>query len=337
MKNGSLLILLLASSTLTYAQLDVHVLLVSGVEDAKNFTESYLQSGFDTSGILLSTGWYNSAESKKLGEFEISLTGSVAALTAHQTQFLLNTADYMQLQFSNGVSQESVASIFGQNNQDVEALITYENSSGNPQNLFIDFPQGISSEAVRYVPLVFPQVSVGFLAGFEFKARYLPALKTDDTTFSMYGIGFQQELSRWLSLLKNLPLHVSIGANYTRFLNEFQLQETSVVEHTDGTLETHLQTYNFHTMVSTKWPIFNLYGGVSYFSVNADVNLLGSYTIVEGINAGQTLDNPYAYNAHASGFCASLGAKLNLGFLRFHADYTVQEFNTISAGISFGI
>jgi len=37
----------------------------------------------------------------------------------------------------------------------------------------------------------------------------------------------------------------------------------------------------------------------------------------------------------ASGVRATVGTRLSLGFFKIFADYTIQEYNTLAAGIAF--
>ncbi len=64
--------------------------------------------------------------------------------------------------------------------------------------------------------------------------------------------------------------------------------------------------------------------------------MLGTYTVE--YNAGTettTLVDPIALSYSPSSVRASLGARLNLTFFKIYADYTVQEYSNLSAGIAF--
>ena len=49
----------------------------------------------------------------------------------------------------------------------------------------------------------------------------------------------------------------------------------------------------------------------------------------------ETLIDPVSVDFDASGVRATIGTRLNLGFFKIFGDYTIQEYNTITAGIAF--
>ncbi len=49
----------------------------------------------------------------------------------------------------------------------------------------------------------------------------------------------------------------------------------------------------------------------------------------------QTLNVPSNIDFDSSGFRTSLGARLSLGFFKIFADYTIHEFNSLTAGVAF--
>ncbi len=49
----------------------------------------------------------------------------------------------------------------------------------------------------------------------------------------------------------------------------------------------------------------------------------------------ETISNPVSMNFNANGVRGTLGTRLNLGFFKIFADYTFQEYNTLTAGIAF--
>ena len=65
----------------------------------------------------------------------------------------------------------------------------------------------------------------------------------------------------------------------------------------------------------------------------------GEFTYSEG---GQTYTysetlTPPNMEFDASGFKTTIGARFSLWFLKIFADYTIQEYNTVSAGIALSI
>ncbi|MGO1752674.1 MAG: DUF6588 family protein, partial [Psychroflexus sp.] len=46
--------------------------------------------------------------------------------------------------------------------------------------------------------------------------------------------------------------------------------------------------------------------------------------------------DPFSVKSNVNSFKALVGARLKLGFVRLNAAYSVQDFNTLSVGLSFG-
>ncbi len=332
---SSILIILLTQ--LSWSQIDINRVLAAGTEDTKRFAESYLAPGLDAVAYSLTSGWFTSAKSKKLGQFEISFIGNAAFVPSSKSSFELNTADYNFLEFESGPSIQRVATVLGENDPSIQAVAVFEDENGNQQSVSFALPQGLANSGIEQVPTLFPQLSIGFLGGLEFKFRYLPEIDTDDGSVQFYGIGVQNEITDWLPGAKLLPFHIGIAANYSRFAGDAKLGDTPIVDSNNGFLETEFSSWSVSALVSTKWKVFNFYGGLSYINADSDFGLKGDFTLNDGVNSNRTISNPFVTSSSLQGFRGTLGAKLTLAFFRIHADYSVQEFNTISAGISFGI
>lgn len=324
----SLLLLMGAS---LHAQKNIGQLLDAGIEDAKQFTKSYMSPG--SKGLVsgLSNGWYNSGKGKNFGQFEISIIGNGSFVSDKHKEFQLNTANYKYLKFEDpSVEQMMVATVFGRNKPDIPIKLL--DSEGKFTGEEILLPQGIGSSRVNIIPSGYLQASVGILKGTEVKLRYLPKVKIEDVSTSLYGGAIQHELTSWIQGTKLLPLSISALVGYTSLKGSYDLEDNNR-EYGDQKIKTHVNSWLFTAIVSTKLPVVNFYGGVGYVAGNSDTHLKGTYRSNEGV----TLTAPYGVSNNSDGFKATLGAKLSLGFFRFNADYSFQDFNNVSVGVNFGI
>src|SRR5690606_8240754 len=197
-----LLICFLATLT-SNAQNDLDVLLRAGVEDAQRFANDYLAPG--TNGLMYSmnSNWFNTADAKPLGGFEISIIANAASVKNENKSFLMNTNQYNNIEFVNGSNSQTVSSVLGENNPDLNVLITDGNTGLTQQ---ITLPSGIGSGNVNLIPTAFIQGALGLVKGIEVKARFVPKIKTDEVSLSMYGAGVQFEVTKWLPADKILPI-----------------------------------------------------------------------------------------------------------------------------------
>lgn len=321
----------------TTAQVNLTPLISAGVEDAQRFAESFLNPGLDAIAFSLSNGWNNSGKAKGLGRFEVGIIGNVSFVSSSQQSFELNTNDYNFLQFQDGSTVKTVGNILGQNDPGIQALAVFQDTNGNEQTVAFSLPQGLARSGVNFVPTGMIQASVGLIGGIEVKGRYLPEIDTDDGAAKFYGIGIQNEFTDWIPGGKLLPIHISGAINYSNFQGNLLLSETPLISGRNQQIDTRLDAWAFDAIVSTKLKIINFYGGIGYVKASSRFSMLGEFIVDEGFNQGQTITDPFSTSSSIAGFRGTVGAKLSLGFFRLFADYSLQEFSTLSVGMAFGI
>lgn len=336
MKKIALLILLFVATISLKAQNDLDALLAAGVDDAQRFANDYLAPG--TNGLMYSmnSNWFNTADAKPLGGFEISIIANAASVKNDHKSFLMNTDLYNNVQFVSGPNSQMVSTVLGENNPDIDVLLTYDDPIFGQQTEQITLPSGIGSENINLIPTAFIQGAVGLSKGIEVKARFVPKIKTDDVSLSMYGAGLQFEVTKWLPADKVLPIAISGLVAYTHLDGSYNLDESSSVGGENQRLETATNTWLFQMIASTKLPVINFYGGVGYIKGKSESDLLGTYRISNGIITSEDIVDPFSVSSEVSGVRGTLGTKLKLGFFRLNAEYHLAEFNAFSVGINFG-
>ena len=308
-------------------------LLLAGIEDARQFTNDYLAPASE--GIIygVSGSWYNTADAKPLGGFEISLIGNLTFFQNKEDkkQFVLNTADYENLQFVNGSTSQPVSTALG----DIEGVMVFvEDDLGLLRQEF-ELPSGLASEGLNFLPSGYIQASVGLIKGTEVKARFLPPINTSDAKISFYGFGLQHEFTKHLPADKVMPVAISAVIGYTRFDGKYDLTGSEIISGQDQRFEMDINSWIFQAVVSTKLPIINFYGGLGYLTGKAQTDVLGTYVVSSG-PVQETYVDPFSVSADASGIVGNIGTRLKLGIFRLHADYSLGEFNNLSFGLSFG-
>ena len=326
-------LLVIACSFQAMAQSNINDVLAAGLNDAEKFTIDYLAPASEGFMYSLSSGWYNTADAKPLGGFEISIIGNMASFKNKDDKkaFKLNTADYENLQFVDGSSSKLVSTSLG-DIEDVRVFI--EDGNGLLREEF-DLPTGLASEDINFVPSAFIQASVGIIKGTELKARFLPKINTDEFGLGMYGFGIQHDFTKHLPADKILPIAISGVIGYTHLDGSYDFTNSDIIAGQDQKLEVDVNTWVLQAVVSTKLPIINFYGGLGYLSGKSTTDVLGTYTVQSG-PFQQTYVDPFSIKKDTNGVTANIGAKLKLGFFRLHADYALAGFNTLSFGVNFG-
>ncbi|MBO6881396.1 DUF6588 family protein [Winogradskyella sp.] len=336
MKKIVLFIALCISVSAAKAQNDIDVLLAAGVEDAERFANDYLAPG--TNGIMysLNANWFNSAKVKPLGGFEISVIANASLVKDEDKMFSMDTADYNNVQFVQGPSVQNVASVLGENDPDIYVEVEYDDPIFGSQTVELELPQGIGDQSKNLLPTAFVQGAIGLGSGIEVKARYFPKVDTDEVTFNLYGAGLQLEFTEWLPADKLWPVALSALVAYNHLDGSYDITDSSGIEGENQRLENDTNTWLFQLAVSTKLPVFNLYGGLGYITGKSDSDLLGNYRVTNGPLTSETITDPFSVSSEVSSVRGTVGAKLKLGFFRINAEYHLSEFDAFSVGVNFG-
>lgn len=330
-----ILLFALCSFSIGTAQSNLNDLLAAGLNDAERFTNDWMAPVTEAGIYSISNGWYNSADAKPLGGFEISIIGNITGFKNKDNKktFTLNTADYENLQFVDASTSKEVATALG----DIEGIDVAINATieGQQVNAQFELPSGLSSEDLNFVPSGYIQASVGLIKGTEIKARFLPKINTDDVSIGLYGFGIQHDFTKHLPADKLLPVAISAVIGYTNLSGEYDFTNTDVINGENQRIDAQFSSWNFSAVVSTRLPVINFYGGLNYITGKSDIDILGRYEI-ETIGTPIVYNDPFAISNKVSGVSGNIGTKLKLGFFRLNADYNIAEFSTFTFGVNFG-
>ncbi|NJX16540.1 DUF6588 family protein [Tamlana crocina] len=333
------LLMLFGFVALTSKAQDIDALFAFGEENAERFTNDYLKPG--TNGLMhsMNANWFNTADAKPLGGFEISIIANAAMVQEEHKSFLMDldlyeTEDFTVEFADSNVRARNVASVLGENNPDIELIIT---DNDNPLlSEQITLPTGIGDASANLLPTAFIQGALGLSKGIELKARFVPKIDTDEVALSMYGVGVQFEMTKWLPADKYMPVAISGLVAYTHLDGSYDITESSGVDGDNQRVESNTNTMLFQLIASTKLPVINFYGGLGYIKGKSESDVLGTYTVTGGPFVKRTYVDPFSVSSEVSSVRGTIGTKLKLGFFRLNAEYHLSEFNAFSVGVNFG-
>jgi hypothetical protein len=228
----------------------------------------------------------------------------------------------------------------GENTESI--LATINTPGGGVDVARFRVPDGIGDDLpMNAVPSATLQVGVGIPGiNADLKLRYLPKVGASDLEVGMFGVGLQKELSKMLKIDKT-PVSISALVAYTQLNAEYDIQGDSDFDGEGQMMEFTTNAYTIQAIASVNLKLIEFYGAVGYNTAKMDVDIKGTYTLeYEDVNTGntvisETLTDPISVDFDASGMRATLGTRLNLGFFKIFGDYTIQEYNTLTAGIAF--
>lgn len=318
---------------------DIEQFLLSGTEDASKLTENYVNPVAKGFMYGLNSGWYTTARTHKKFGFDITFVANLAQVPSKDEAFTFVASDYQNLSLVSGPNE--IQTLFGGNNTTVlQSRIETEDGSFDLANF--NMPDGIGDDLpMNAVPSVTIQVGIGIpVIDADLKIRYLPKVGSSDIEAGMFGIGLQKSFSKILKIDKT-PFDISALVAFTNLNAEYNFQDDSEFNGSGQKLEFSTNAITFQAIASVNLKLIEFYGAVGYNTAKMDVDIKGTYEVeYTELNSGmtvlkETLTDPVSVEFDASGVRATLGTRLNLGFFKIFADYTLQEYNTISGGIAF--
>lgn len=309
---------------------------------AKNYVNPFVK-GFMTD---LNAGWYTTAKTHNKFGFDLTINPSVAFVPTADEFFDFNPNDYKHLSLPNG--ETSLPTLMGNSEQQtmVRVSIPYDNQTY--QVAEFEMPKGIGGDLpFNAVPLPMVQVGIGLPTRTDLKLRLLPNINiADEAKVNLFGLGLQHDIGQYLKL-SYTPLNLSVLAAYTsldishKMEDEQNLQNISF-ENAEASFET--TAWTLQALASLDFKFVTLYGALGYNHGKTDVRMKGDYTMlyeVEDQNGNiistftEEIKDPINLNFKENGMNGTLGVRLNLSFFKIFASYTLQNYNTATAGIAF--
>jgi len=293
-------------------------------------------------------GWYTTAKTHKKFGFDITINANLSIVPDADKLFAFIESDYDYLSLPNG--ETSLPTIMSEDDTETMVDISIPVGDGTFKVASFEMPGGISSDLpLNAVPT--PMVQVGFGLPFktDIKLRMVPKVNFDDSVeANLFGLGLQHDITQYLGAIDKLPLSISVLGAFTNMKVAYAIEDESSTDgvdvSADGEAEFKMDTFTIQALASLDFKVVTIYGGIGYNNGKSTVKLKGDYTLTyevedsNGNTAGppqeETVSDPINLGFDANGMRATLGTRLNIGFFKIFADYTLQEYNTVSAGIA---
>ena len=237
----------------------------------------------------------------------------------------------------------SLPTVFGEGGDKQLNFSFSESVDGNEveYDRTLSFPGGLKDELpLRTVPATIVQASVGVIFDTDSLIRFVPTMEMQGSTFSLTGFGLKHNIMQYFGPLDKLPLNVSVLAAISKASFEYDLSDSTFGGNSSNRKMTfEADTFTLQALASIDLPIISAFAGLGYNAGDSQFDVSGDYSIdyeVAGLpTISRILEDPIRISSEASGVMGIIGARLNLLFLKIFANYTIQEYNTLTAGISF--
>src|SRR5690606_3643824 len=138
--------------------------------------------------------------------------------------------------------------------------------------------------------------------------------------------GVMHDVKQWIPGMKHLPFDLSALVAYTKMNSSYDLQDVS--DTGDGKQELLLSAsgLTIQGLISKKFSVLTLYGGLGYNKINSSVNVNGTFEVEDGT----TFVDPIDLSFGEGSLRATAGFRLKLAIVTLHADYTINKYPILS-------
>lgn len=315
-------------------------------DDASLLTQSYLNPAVKGLMYSINGGWYTTGKVHKKFGFDITISGN-ASLVPNSDQFFRYIAsDYNFLELPNGESQ--IPTLMSESTLETAVDIRIPNDDGSFKVASFNMPGGIGADLpLNAVPAPMVQIGLGLPTNTDIKVRFVPNIAySEDMKSELIGIGLQHDITQYLGPIEKLPLNISVLGAFTSLIASYKINSadfTDNVSVNNGEAEFKLNAYTIQAIASLDFKLITLYGSLGYNGGATTAKMKGNYTLTYDLEdsngntigtVNESIVDPLNLGFNINGMRATLGTRLNFGFFKIFADYSLQEFNTISAGIA---
>lgn len=330
---------------------DFEDLIRAGASDGSQYLEAYMEPAMISLSNGLASGWMNTAKNHKLFGVDITVSANFAQIPNELTNFNFRNADYEAFQLDGSLNEGPLPTFGGgeaQNSLFIEAGTTID-IDGTPytfnERVNIGAIDGIGSDLpFTAVPTPTAQLGIGLFKNTDLKIRFVPTISSDGSEMSLFGIGVMHDIKQWIPGLKLVPIDIVGFAGTTKLSASIDIDDVDDADFaiSGASAEMEVSATTIQLMASKKLAIFTPYVGIGYNITSSSVNVKGEYRFKDPVplnsEPDQVINDPVSLNFNGgSSPRITIGGQLKLLVLTLHADYTIQKYNTFTAGIGISV
>lgn len=330
------------------AQSELAEFLYAGPEDASKLTKAYLTPMVEGLSYGFNGGWVQTAKAHKTLGFDLMINVNAVFIPSSKNYFdpaKLGLTTVTGFESANGLAPTivgpkdettytSTVGIDEDGDGDIDHTETYEFSG--PEGLDLKNSIKVASVAAPTVTL-----GIGIYKNTDIRVRWMPEIEADDAKLKLFGLGIMHDIKQHIPGIKLLPFDLSVLAAFTK------LEGTTSLEGALPSADNRPQLLNYdmnawlvQAMISKKISVLTVYGALGYNAVKTNADIKGSYVLYEDTSGGNNdlvFNDPVSLSFKNKGMRATAGFRLKLAVLCLSADYTLQEYNTLSVGLGFSV
>ena len=343
------LYLTLVSSSLKAqpTQSDLSAFLQAQQSDAGKLIAAYTTPAIKAVSYGMTNGWYHTGKAHgKLG-VDVGVSFSLVEVPSSDNHFNTNAIGLSPNTQLVSPASGQAPTIFGP--KDVTtytSTYTYQPPTGPSYPVTANFngPEGLDlkkymqGHSVLPVPMI--QLGIGLIMNTDLKIRFVPEQTIGATKIKMLGFGVLHDIKQHIPGIKLLPFDLSVLLAYNSVNGTTNLVNANATSSRpvspDGKATYKLNSWVGQVIISKKFSVVTLYGGIGYGAVSTKFNETGSYTY--NTSTGPiTAKVPVAINFDNKGIKGTVGMRLKLGPIYINGDYTLQKYNALTIGLGVSV
>jgi len=324
---------------------DMMAFLSAAPADASKLMTAYATPVVKSLSYGLTGGWYHTAKTHNTLGVDIGVTINAVFIPTSDNYFTpgslgLKTIDTKNGGFVNNTTGTQQAPTVVGPDDKTTYTSTYDPGGGiGPQSVSFSGPGGFDLKrqiGFAALPAPMAQIGIGIIKNTDIKIRYVPQIHQGSSNVSMFGLGVMHDIKQYIPGIKSLPFDLSAFVGYNSVTGSTGLVSSSGnPTSTDGSLSYKFNSWAFQGLISKKFSVLTLYGGLGWGTIATKVNVTGHYTI-QGAPAGSfTVKDPVTINLSNNSIKLTVGMRLKFGPFYLNGDYTLQKYNAVSAGLGF--
>lgn len=347
-KNSFLLAVMLTLPMVSLAQDDIGSIITGSATDAKYLGEGYISPFMRAFGAGLTNGWNNTAKPHKFPGADLTVSIAAVYLPKEDMSYEVDNAKLNNIfLLNNGSGQSNIDPVAGK--AQVPTIFGSKNAPTYQQkNPTTDLPipgatfSGPSgSIPLKFLPVPVANLGIGLPKGFDLKVRFIPTIDFGDLSngdvngeLSLFGVGVMHDVKQYIPGIKALPFDLSAFAGYTKMKMEVAIPEGGA----NGKGEFSSAATTVQGIISKKISVLTGYASVGYNIATTKLAVKGNYDLNDNGNSSDPGEkDPVNIEAPASGPRITAGLRLKLAIFAFHADYTLQKYNTLTVGFGLNV
>ena len=320
---------------------NLEYLLLASQEDQSMLFKEYLNPLVASVNFGMGSGWAHTAKThKKLG-FDITISLNTFFIPSNAKRF--STSGLTSITSSS----DYLPTVLGGNTNETLSVSIIDDSTIFPPSEFsatFTAPSGVESDFFLNM-LVTPNIQVGL--GLPFKTdlivRYIPTTSSKNTNIGLMGVGIKHDILQYFGPADKIPLiDLSLLIAYSNYSIDYEFRKTSNLPGVGQTAIMDMNNYTAKVISSIDLKLITFYASIGYSKGVSNLSVLGSYDLSYNVADSAevivlSVVDPLVLEWEKESISGNIGLSFNLPGIKLFADYTYQEYNSLTVGASIGL